>query len=80
MSILMLQRWRTLLIVVAPVQGLRLLQAELSHERYLDETTAKVTALEQEVEMLRAQSQAKTVDKVEVPGTHGEATKRGWLW
>lgn len=61
-------------------QGLRLLQANLSHERYLEEAIAKVAGLEAEVELLRAQSQAKAVQPVEILSPHGEANKRGWFW
>ncbi|KAI0700558.1 hypothetical protein BC835DRAFT_1266225 [Cytidiella melzeri] len=59
--------------------GLRLLQGTLSHERYLDEATAKVAALEREVEVLRAQRAASP--SVLDPPPHGEPTSRRlWFW
>ena len=65
------------------VQGLRLLQADLSHERYLDEARARVKELEREVETLRVAQDAKATSTVS--DTAGAAAslgtkKRGWFW
>ncbi|PSR73646.1 hypothetical protein PHLCEN_2v10565 [Hermanssonia centrifuga] len=54
--------------------GLRLLQANLSQERFLDEARARIGELEREVEDLREKQIA-----VSTP-VSGPVKKRGWLW
>jgi hypothetical protein len=62
-------------------QGLRLLQGTLSHERYLDEATARVAELEQEVQVLRTAATVPVDHHVpHLDPPHGEANKRGWFW
>lgn len=59
------------------MQGLRLAQAHLSHEKFLDEARARVAALEDEIEALR------TVQSSEASGqtlVNEGKTARGWLW
>lgn len=62
--------------------GLRLLQASLSHERYLDETRAKVQELESEIEVLRQQQQSSGGAAQGVAHAAGEEKtgRRGWFW
>ena len=59
-------------------QGLRLAQAHLSHEKFLDEARARVATLEEEIEVLRtAQLREASSGQTSV----GEAkTSRGWFW
>lgn len=56
---------------------MRLAQAHLSHEKFLDEARARVAALEDEIEALR------TVQSSEASGqtlVNEGKTARGWLW
>ncbi|KAI0736392.1 hypothetical protein BC629DRAFT_485046 [Irpex lacteus] len=61
--------------------GLRLLQGKLSHERYLDEATARVAELEREVEVLRAQRSVEAVAPSPSSPVPDEASsKKRWFW
>ncbi|EKM59687.1 uncharacterized protein PHACADRAFT_250344 [Phanerochaete carnosa HHB-10118-sp] len=60
--------------------GFRFLQASLSHERYLDETRARVQELEKEVVMLREQQVRGDVEPSVPQSAGGEKSKRrGWF-
>ena len=68
------------LIAAVPAQGLRLLQANLAHERYLDETRAKVQELEREVEVLRRQREQGVTAASSAVTEETKPKSRGWLW
>ncbi|KAI0092761.1 hypothetical protein BDY19DRAFT_926007 [Irpex rosettiformis] len=61
--------------------GLRLLQGKLSHERYLDEATARVAELEREVETLLAQRSVEAAAASPSSPVSDEASsKKHWFW
>lgn len=62
-------------------QGLRLYQANLAHERYLDETSARVEELERELEGLLKQQAAGVAVASGPEGVESDGKgRRGWLW
>lgn len=63
------------------MQGLRLLQSNLSQERYLDEARERVQELEAEIEVLRQQKLAQSQAKEDAsPQSDAPPRKRGWFW
>lgn len=58
---------------------MRFLQADLSHERYLDEARTRVRELEKEIETLRMQQLTETAIDAAAPKPP-EMKKRGWFW
>lgn len=60
--------------------GLRLLQSNLSHERYLDEARERVRELEAEIGVLRQQKLVEAQGTEVSPPQADIPRKRGWFW
>lgn len=62
----------------AVYMALKLVQTNLSQERYLDEAREKIGRLEEELEGLKVQVVPPKADAPLPPQT--SSSKRGWLW